>query len=136
MEQLAKQFSDLEDRVVSCCGLTFVQFNVITEIGRAGSVSLNKLAESTGVDKSTMSITVSKLVKLGLAGRELDALDRRYVSIVLTEEGKKAFEAIQNGKEAYYSELYASIPENMNIQVIDSITILNNILMQDKNCNC
>lgn len=135
MKQLEKQIGDMEKTVVSCCGLTFTQCNTIVEIGRAGAISLNKLAELMDVDKSTMSLTISKLVKQKLVVRELDTCDRRYVSIVLTIEGQKIFETIQSGMDWHYAGLYASIPENKKSQIIDSLRILNSIFKQEKCCD-
>lgn len=135
MKELEKHIGDMEKRVVSCCGLTFTQCNTIMEIGRTGAISLNKLAELMEVDKSTMSLTISKLVKEKLVTRELDTCDRRYVSIVLTLEGQKVFETVQGGMTGHYAGLYASIPENKKSRIIDSLRILNSIFMKEKYCN-
>ena len=134
MEQLEKEIGDMEKRVLWCCGLTFVQCNTILEIGKEYGISLNKLANLLEVDKSTMSQTISKLVKQNLVNRDLDIEDRRYVSIVLTEEGQKAFTNIKNGKDKYYAGLYASIPEDKKNRIIDSLRTLNSILIQEKGC--
>jgi DNA-binding MarR family transcriptional regulator len=103
-------------------------------IGKAGEVSLNKLAELLEVDKSTMSQTVTKLARAKLVDRETDANDRRYVTITLTDDGKEAFHTIREGMNGYYSGLYATIPAGMKIRVIESLELLANLIQ--KGCNC
>lgn len=75
----------------SCCGIGFRQCHVIIEVGRAGCVSLNDLAGLLGLDKSTLSRITDNLVRQGLAVREPDTEDRRYIKIRLTESGEKCF---------------------------------------------
>ena len=107
-----KQIAKVQSSVLVCCGLTFTQCNIILEIGKAGSLSLTKLADLLEVDNSTMSLMVSKLVKQKLVKRETNESDRRYVTIELTKKGKEAFQAIRDGMAEFYTEVYDSVPED------------------------
>src|SRR5690554_6773377 len=89
---LIRNLGILEERDASCCGATITQCHAIVEIGRSEKISLVDLADILYVDKSTMSRTVNNLVEAGLAVRELDANDRRYVTIQLTENGRSVFQ--------------------------------------------
>jgi DNA-binding MarR family transcriptional regulator len=86
---LERKLGLLDDLQSECCGVTFAQCHAIVEIGRAGSISLNDLAEILSLDKSTMSRTINNLVTTDLATREIDPKDRRYVMIQLTASGRK-----------------------------------------------
>ncbi|MCX7745864.1 MAG: MarR family transcriptional regulator [Clostridia bacterium] len=121
---LERKFVFLEKSVLSCCGITFAQCHAIIEIGRATSISLNDLADLLNLDKSTMSRTVNNLVTDHLAEREIDPDDRRYVTIKLTENGKKIFEGIEVSMDLYFKKVYESILEDKRQQVIESLQIL------------
>jgi DNA-binding MarR family transcriptional regulator len=89
---LVRNLGILEKSDASCCGVTITQCHAIVEIGRREKISLVDLADLLGVDKSTMSRTVNNLVEADLAARELDAANRRYVIIQLTDNGRSVFQ--------------------------------------------
>lgn len=134
IRDFGREMEQLEKSVLLCCGVTFAQCNTIMEIGKAGSVSLNTLADIMRVDNSTMSQTISKLVSQKFVERELNPDDRRYVTIKLTEDGNRVFEKIDKGMNAYYADVYDSIPEDKRGQIIESIKIMTEIL--GKKCSC
>jgi len=121
---LARKLGFLDKAEASCCGVTFSQCHALVEIGRAGSISVNELADLLGLDKSTMSRTVNNLVEQGLVTRELDPGDRRYVRIGLTEGGRKVFSRIESGMSDYFQSVYNNIPETKRAQVLESLEIL------------
>lgn len=124
----------LTDNEMSCCGVTMAQCHAIVEIGRAGSISLNELANLLNLDNSTMSRTVNNLVTGNLARRDLDPQDRRYVTISLTEEGSRIFEGIETNTGSYFKKVYETIPENKRGQVLESLQILLSALEENDCC--
>lgn len=130
--QLERELGALEAGVVSCCGVTFTQCAALEKIGRAQSLSLNALAEALGLDKSTASRTVESLVQAGLASREPDPSDRRFVTLSLTESGLQAYRSIEGGKASYYGSLYQSIPTEKRAMVLESLEILLEALKQNE----
>lgn len=132
IRKFGKEFEQLEKCVLLCCGVTFTQCNTILEIGRAGSVSLNKLADLLEVDNSTMSQTISKLVKQKLVKREVDPDDRRYVTISLTQEGMTVYKKLDEGMSSYYTDVYHSIPEDKRVPIIDALSMMTDILRQKR----
>ena len=134
VRRLERKLGLLNDLEASCCGVTFSQCHAIVEIGRAGSISLNDLAEVLTLDKSTMSRTINNLVTNDLTSREIDPKDRRYVTIQLTESGQQAFQAIEEGMAEFFANVYQSIPENKREQVVDSLTILLDALAENDCC--
>ena len=121
---LGRKLGMLEDFQTACCGKTFAQCHALVEIGRAGSISLNDLANALGLDKSTMSRTINQLVHGGLVEREIDPEDRRYVTIGLTETGKRTYAELEESMNVYFSELYEAIPEEKREQVVESLDLL------------
>lgn len=131
---IVRNLGILEKDESSCCGITIGQCHAIVEIGRAGEIALNDLADLLNLDKSTMSRTVNNLVASDLAVRELDNEDRRYVKIKLTESGYKSFKRIEETMEQYYKSVLESIPENKRAQVMESLQLLLEALKDNKCC--
>lgn len=124
----------LEKDESSCCGVTLGQCHAIVEIGRAGEIALNDLADLLNLDKSTMSRTVNNLVTSELAIRELDNEDRRYVKIKLTEKGYKSYIRIEEAMTQYYKSVLESITEDKRTQVMESLQLLLEALKKNKCC--
>ena len=131
---LIRNLDVLEKGESSCCGVTVAQCHAIVEIGRAGEISLNALAELLVLDKSTMSRTINNLVEMELVIREMHRSDRRYVSIRLTEDGNKHFEVIEAGMKLYYENIFRSIPEDKRSQVIESLELVVRAAKENKCC--
>lgn len=79
-----------------------------------------------------MSRTVNNLVEAGLVKRDIDAENRRYISIQLTDQGIEVFESIENSMYRYYSDIFKSIPEDKRNQVLDSLEILVKSVKENK----
>ncbi|MDF2673462.1 MAG: MarR family transcriptional regulator [Clostridiales bacterium] len=131
---LIRNLGVLEKSEASCCGTTIAQCHAVVEIGRKEVVSLNELSELLDLDKSTMSRTINNLVGDNLVIREIHPEDRRYVTIELTEEGKKVFNSIEDSMEIYYQEILKSIPEDKREQVLESLQLLTEAVKQNKCC--
>lgn len=130
---LVRNLGMLEKGEASCCGVTVTQCHAIVEIGRAGEISLNNLAELLVLDKSTMSRTINNLVESELVSRELHPEDRRFVTIRLSDEGKRVFESIENSMNRYYEGVFLSIPGEKRSQVIESLKLVSEAA-KEKNC--
>lgn len=121
---LVRNLGVLEKSDATCCGVTIAQCHAIVEIGRMKKISLVDLADLLGLDKSTMSRTINNLVERGLAVRDLDAENRRYVTIQLTNSGMHVFKNIEESMDKYYKRIFSSIPEDKRSQVIESLKLL------------
>ncbi len=131
---LVRKLGILQKSDASCCGVTVTQCHAIVEIGRNEKISLVDLADLLGVDKSTMSRTVNNLVEADLAVRELDAENRRYVIIQLTENGKSVFQNIEQSMESYYKDIFGSIQADKRSQVLESLQLLTDAVRNSKCC--
>lgn len=124
----------LRDSEFSCCGITIAQCHALVEIGRVQSIALNELAELLNLENSTVSKTVNNLVVGGLAKRDIDPQDRRYVSISLTENGQELFERIEDDMNQYFRKVFTAIPEDKREQVLESMQLLLQALEQYECC--
>ena len=118
---LEREMNDPFGRDAGCCGLTLAQCHTLLEVGYKGEVSLVDLASSFGLDTSTLSRMIQGLVVLGLVSRLTNEKDRRYVSISLTEQGRKLFEEIEARFNSYFAQVLEFIPSEKQDAVIESI---------------
>ena len=71
-----------------------------------------------------MSRTINNLVDAEIVKREINAENRRYISIQLTNKGVEAFRNIEDNMFTYYAGIFSSIPEDKRNQVLESLQIL------------
>jgi DNA-binding MarR family transcriptional regulator len=65
------------------------QASVLDHLDERRPTTPSKLAEHLGVGRSTMSITVSRLVRAGYIARQKSAIDSRSIALTLTRAGAK-----------------------------------------------
>ena len=109
---------------VQCCGVTMAQCYALMEIGKRGKTSIVELADSVGVDTSTLSRTIDLLYKSGLVDRVLNPQDRRYVALTLTERGADVFRMIDDSFNSYLTRVFGLIEKEKHPQVIESLEII------------
>jgi DNA-binding MarR family transcriptional regulator len=131
---LVRKLGVLERGEASCCEITLSQCHTIVEIGRAGVMSINQLSELLGLDKSTVSRSVDKLVNDGLLVRTEHQDDRRYVVLQLTEEGQKVFAAVEQKMTLYFEEAIQLIPQEKRDGIIESLQYLLEVLKGSRCC--
>lgn len=134
MRMLVRRLGILERSEASCCGITFAQCHVMVELGRAEKMSINDLAETLRLDKSTVSRSVDNLVSTGLVLRETDPEDRRYVALGLSEDGSRVFVDLEQRMESYFAEIVDLLPENKREQVLESLLLLAEAVTSPKCC--
>ena len=133
IRQLERKLGILQENQQVCCGcISMAQCHALVEIGRAGNISLNDLAEKLNLDSSTMSRTVNKLVTNNFAQRDIDPADRRYVTISLTDSGTSLFQAIESDRNAHFRKVYETIPTAKQEQVLESLQILIDALKKNQ----
>lgn len=131
---LVRNLGILDKSEASCCGTTIGQCHAIVEIGRAQEISLNELADILKLDNSTMSRTVNNLVDQQLVVREVDAQDRRYVKMKLTNKGVAVYWSIENNMNIYFQSILNDIPEEKHGQIIESLVLLVEAMNNKKCC--
>ncbi|MHC1757921.1 MAG: MarR family winged helix-turn-helix transcriptional regulator [Negativicutes bacterium] len=131
---LVRKLGILERGEASCCGITLSQRYSIVEIGKAGQLSVNRLTEILGVDKSTVSKSVDKLVNIGILVRETDPEDRRSIILRLSDKGQTLFTELEKRATAYFTEVVADIPYEKREQIIEGMQYLTQALKTSRCC--
>ena len=109
LRTLIRKLGVLERSEAGCCDMTLSQCNALIEVGRAGVLSVNQLADRLNLDKSTASRVSDKLVLDGQLLRHEDPNDRRYVVLKLTERGSQTYANLENRMTAYFEEVIAGV---------------------------
>jgi DNA-binding MarR family transcriptional regulator len=115
-----------------CCGITVAQCHIIVEIGNTGETSAVDLSAILGIDTSTLSRHINGMVTVGLANRVLNPKDRRYVSITLTEQGKKVYQTIEGICNTKYAKIFEYIPPEKHQQVLEGFNLLVDAIVEAK----
>ncbi len=95
-----------------CCGVTFNECHILLELFDAGSVSVNDLSETLGIDKSIISKTIENLFTEQLITREEDKTDRRKKIISLSSQGNKKVTYINNIMNTEYKQKLDMLGKN------------------------
>jgi len=75
-------------------GLTIAQLRLLWVLREDDGLPVGALAEHLGVNPSTITGHIDRLVKQGLVRREEDAIDRRIVRNYLTDDGRVVVGAV------------------------------------------
>jgi DNA-binding MarR family transcriptional regulator len=122
---------------IQCCGVTMAQCHALLAMGEVKEMSIVELAGILDVDTSNLSRTVDSMVKAGLLNRIPNPQDRRYVSLTLTEEGRKAFATIEHLFNGYLTRVFELIPEDKHRQIMESLDLVAGALERcSKECQC
>jgi MarR family transcriptional regulator for hemolysin len=76
-----------------------------------GELSQIRLAELSGMDKTTMVVTVDELERAGLAERRPSATDRRARIIAVTEAGERMVAKAHTVVTGIYADVLGTLPD-------------------------
>lgn len=104
--------------------LSVPQFRTLAFIGRQPGCSLSDAAEFIGMTLPSMSVLINGLVAEGLVLRQTSLLDRRRVTLNLTEAGAAVHARALEGTLAWLSLQLESLPETERQTVMEAMEIL------------
>lgn len=107
-----------------CCSVTVSQCHLLLETEIREEASLQDMADTLALDKSTMSRTVDNLVRGKLIERSENGIDRRKVTLTLTPEGKKTCRKINALCNEHYASVFSHIPEDQYELVLRAVSLL------------
>lgn len=100
-------------------GLTLQQLSILNTLFAFPQLTQQEIVERLISSKSTISVGVDKLVKMGLVEREFSDEDRREVKLKLTIEGEEVSKKSSRNSISYKAMLSAL--ENMPDEDIQSL---------------
>lgn len=88
LQRAASMASAQVETAVHPFGLSASQFGVLETLQLRGPVHQQELAEALGRSKAQMTAIIDALEARGWARRERHAVDRRFISVHLTDQGR------------------------------------------------
>lgn len=129
MRRLEREAGMLLAAETACCSVTVAQCHFLLELEALVQSSLQEIADSLSLDKSTLSRTVDTLVRDGFVERIPDTVNRRKVSLSLTESGKDKCAYINSLCNNQYEEIFSLIPKNKRAVVLERINLLASVML-------
>jgi DNA-binding MarR family transcriptional regulator len=96
----ARHVSQFYDQFLAPIGLRTTQFSILARLKRLGPQSINALAESMVMDRTTLGRNIRPLQRDGLIRIEPAASDRRIKELNLSAAGEQRLEAAMAGWSA------------------------------------
>ncbi|WP_092630636.1 MarR family winged helix-turn-helix transcriptional regulator [Actinopolyspora mzabensis] len=90
--------------------ITLPQFRLLVALGSRGPLKLVSLAEMLGVNPSTATRTVDRLVTAGWAQRNSNPASRREITVSLTEAGRGLVDRVTEYRRSEISAIVERIP--------------------------
>jgi DNA-binding MarR family transcriptional regulator len=112
MLEFYEKMASWEHSVVKQTGLSPAQMHTIEIIGHHRTLRMKELASRMGITTGTLTVMIDRLEKGGLVARRPHARDRRAINIVLTDKGRKHFEAHHKLHLALTGEITAALTDD------------------------
>ena len=91
--------------------LSITQLHYLHVISERANVTITELADLFGVQKSTVTVTVNKLLQCGYIEKVISKDDLRVVYVSLTEKGKAVIELEDKGYRQFAASILAMLDE-------------------------
>lgn len=108
-------------------GLSVPQFRTLALLDRFPTASLSMVAENLGASAPTASRMVDGLVRKGLITRESCSDDRRQISLLLTEEGRRVLETSRSETQRMIADEVSHLPESERETIVRAMQMLHDI---------
>ena len=105
------------------------EIHTLVAIGTGRPKTMTHVANILGINVSTLTIAINRLVKKGYVRRLRDEKDRRIVKIGLTDEGVSAVRAHEDFHTSMITEALAGMPHEEVEQFVSSIDNIQQFLM-------
>jgi DNA-binding MarR family transcriptional regulator len=105
-------------------GASATRCTILTELGRAGTVSLAELATRIRLDKGWVSRAVDQLVLDGGVLRVADPTDRRAVVLTMTAKGRRMHRELEEILDGQIEAVFSGLSEAERERVASALDIL------------
>lgn len=101
--------------------ITLPQFRLLVALGSRGPLKLVSLAEMLGVNPSTATRTVDRLVTAGWAQRNSNPDSRREITVGLTEAGRDLVDRVTEYRRSEISAIVERIPHEDRAGLVQAL---------------
>ncbi len=105
--------------------ITIPQFRLLVVLRTRGRVNLSVLADHLGVNPSTVTRMVDRLVTAGLVDRQVNPASRREVVLDLTETGVRIVRLVTQQRRKQIARIVSRMPEDSQTRLIEALEAFN-----------
>lgn len=135
VQSLARRFAGRDLDAVCSIGISIRECQALELLTRE-PLSVNGLAGILGLDKSTVSRLVQRLVSQKLVTRKADQRDGRAIVLTPTAKGRGLYESAYRDSLDCYVEMLAGIPARDREALIESLRTAAELLDQKRASTC
>ncbi len=95
------------------------QVHILALLNTRGATRMRELADSLGVDPSTATRTVDRLVRSGLVARQVSTDDKRVVEVVPTGAGRERYRRHRLRRRELMAHMLGAFDEHEQEQLAD-----------------
>jgi DNA-binding MarR family transcriptional regulator len=81
-------------RVIGLAGIEYTVLIAIAHLSRDGDVNVKTVADHLYLSGAFITVVAGRLLRLGLIGKDVDAEDRRRVTLTVSDKGRAALERL------------------------------------------
>lgn len=112
--------------------LSVPQFRSLTFVRRNPGTSLSDVAEHVGLTLPSVSKMVDGLQERNLLKREIDAQDRRKITLNLTEYGQSTLQAAQTVTQTHLTKVLAQITPDEQLVIAQAMRMLRTLFSEEE----
>ncbi len=114
----------LLDQTVTPCGvaLSVSQVHALQELEKE-PISVTKLSEKLGLERSSVSRLADQLVKAGFIIRVENEVNRREVILSLTEKGEKSIANVREQSISFLQTIVGEMTKEQQEQLLESFSL-------------
>lgn len=101
--------------------ITLAQFRLLVILQSVGAVKHAALADQLGVNPSTASRMVDRLVAIGMVDRQTNPASRREIVIELTAEGRRVVRQVMSRRRKEIARIVARMPEPARLGLVSAL---------------
>jgi DNA-binding MarR family transcriptional regulator len=124
LRELARLHVRAQRATLACHSGSTTVCTILTELGRASSMSLAQLARRLRLDKGWTSRAVDQLVSDGLVKKEAGEWDRRTIALSLTRAGRTEHRRLEDLLDAQVARVIDRVPARERAGVARTLGLL------------
>lgn len=112
-------------------GMSLTSLATLATLERRGPTRVGELADSENVSQPAMTQLVSRLQLRGLLDRQPDAVDRRAVVVVLTDDGRDLLDDLRGARARQLADRMMILDPADRAALIDALPAIERLLLTD-----
>ena len=101
--------------------ITWAQCRLLGVLSTNGAVNLAMVAEQLGVNPSTATRMIDRLIAAGLVSREVSPVSRREVVVTLTDTGAAVVRQVTQRRRREIARIVARMPDRHRQGLVDAL---------------